>query len=110
MSTLRGQILFMMSLRVGQGEKGLVKPQKVTIQEIIADIGAILNKINIVLNDHEQRLQSIEELDLKAELETLRNRILAISDKKKQAEALQVFKSLCDLLGIADLEQDKPSV
>jgi hypothetical protein len=40
MSTLRGQILFMMSLRVGQGEKGLVKPQKVTVQEIIADIGA----------------------------------------------------------------------
>jgi hypothetical protein len=104
MSTLRGQILFMMSLRVGQGEKGLVKPQKVTVQEIIADIGAILNKINLVLNDHEQRLQLIEELDLKSELEQLKNRILSISDQKKQAEALQAFKNLCDTLGISDLD------
>jgi len=108
MSTLRGQILFMMSLRVGQGEKGLVKPQKVTLQEIIADIGAILNKINLVLNDHEQSLQLIEELALKSELELLKNRILAISDQKKQAEALQAFKNLCDHLGIADLEPSKP--
>jgi hypothetical protein len=107
MSTLRGQILFMMSLRVGQGEKGLVKPQKVTIQEIIADIGAILNKINFVLNNHEQRLQLIEELDLKLELELLRARILAISDQKKQTAALQALKNLCDKLGISDLESVK---
>jgi hypothetical protein len=59
----------------------LVKPQKVTVQEIIKDIGAILNKINLVLNDHEQRLQLIEELDLKSELELLKNRILSISDQ-----------------------------
>jgi hypothetical protein len=104
MSTLRAEILFMMSLIVGQGEKGLVKPQKVTVQEIIADIGAILNKINFVLNDHEQRLQLIEELDLKAELELLRNRILSISDQKKQTEALQKFKNLYDTLGISDLD------
>ncbi len=107
MSTLQGQILFMMSLRVGQGEKGLVKPKRVTVQEIIADIGAILNKINIVLNDHEQRLQLIEEMDLKIELELLRSRIIAISDTKKQAEALQAFKNLCDTLGISDLEAIK---
>lgn len=87
-----------------------LKTKKVSVQEIIADIGVILNKINFVLNDHEQRLQLIEELDLKAELELLRNRIMTISDQKKQAEALHVFKNLCDLLGIADLEQDKPSV
>ena len=73
MSTLRGQILFTVSLRVGQGEKGLVKPKRVTVQEIIIDIGAILNKINLVLNDHEQRLQLIEEMDLKIELELLRS-------------------------------------
>jgi acetylglutamate kinase len=82
----------------------LVKPQKVTVQEIIADIGAILNKINFVLDDHEQRLQLIEELDLKAELEMLKSRILSISDQKKQAEALQAFKNLCDALGILDLD------
>lgn len=104
MSTLQRQILFMMSLRVGQGENGLVKPQKVTVQEIIADIGAILNKINLVLNDHEQRLQLIEELDLKEELGLLRSKILAIPDKEKQAEALQAFNSLCDTLGISDLD------
>jgi hypothetical protein len=104
MSTLRGQILFMMSLRVGQGEKGLVKPKRVTVQEIIADIGAILNKINLVLNDHEQRLQLIEEMDLKIELELLGRRIAAISDSEKKMEALQAFKNLCDRLGIEDLE------
>lgn len=98
----------MMSLRVGQGEKGLVKPQKVTVQEIIADIGAILNKTNLVLNDHEQRIQLIEEMDLKIELELLRSRILSISDTKKQTKALQAFKNLCDHLGIADLEPSKP--
>ncbi|MCW3983630.1 MAG: hypothetical protein NWE96_06495 [Candidatus Bathyarchaeota archaeon] len=86
------------------------KPKKVTVQEIIADICTILNKINFVLNDHEQRLQLIEGLDLRAELELFKNRILAISDKKKQTEALLAFKSLCDLLGIADLEQEKHSV
>lgn len=81
-----------------------VTTKKVTIHEIIADIGAILNKINFVLNDHEQRLQLIEELDLKSELELLKNRVLSISDQKKQAEALQVFKNLCDTLGISDLD------
>jgi hypothetical protein len=104
MSTLRGQILFTVSLRVGQGEKGLVKPKRVTVQEIIADIGAILNKINFVLNDHEQRLQLIEEMDLKIELELLGRRIAAISGSKKKTEALQAFKNLCDTLGIRDLE------
>jgi hypothetical protein len=104
MSTLQGQILFMMSLRVGQGEKGLVKPKRVTVQEIIADIGTILNKINFVLNDHEQRLQLIEEMDLKIELELIRSRILAISDGDRQMKALQAFKNLCDTLGLTDLE------
>lgn len=85
----------------------MVKPQKVTVQEIIADIGTILNKINFVLNDHEQRLQLIEELDLKLELELLRSRILAIADQKKQTTALQALKNLCDKLGISDLESVK---
>ena len=104
MSTLRGQILFTVSLRVGQGEKGLVKQKKVTVQEIILYIGEILNKIPIVLNDHEQRLQLIEEVDLKIELELLGRRIAAISNPKKRTEALQAFKNLCDSLGILDLE------
>ncbi len=82
----------------------MVKPKRVTIQEIIADIGAILNKINFVLNDHEQRLQLIEEMDLKIELELLRSRIIAISDQEKQTEALRAFKDLCDSLGFPDLE------
>lgn len=92
----------MFSLRVGQGDKWL-KPKQVTIQEIIVDIGAILNKINVVLSDHEQRLQLIEEADLKIELELLKSRILAISDQKKQTEALQALKNLCDKLGFSDL-------
>jgi homoserine trans-succinylase len=96
-----------MSLQVSQGEKGLVKPNRVTAQDIIADIVAILNKINTVLSDHEQRLHLIEELDLKIELELLRSRILAISDQKKQTHALQVLKNLCDTLEIADLEAIK---
>jgi hypothetical protein len=82
-----------------------LKPKQVTIQEIIADIGAILNKINTVLSDHEQRLQLIEELDLKIELELLKSRILVISDQKKQAKALQALKNLCNAFGIPDLEQ-----
>lgn len=85
----------------------LVKPQKVTVQEIIADIGAILNKINFVLNDHELRLQLIEKLDLKIELDLLGRRITAISDQKKQTAALQAFKNLCDSLGISDLDSIK---
>jgi hypothetical protein len=81
-----------------------LKPKRVTVQEIIADIGAILNKINLVLNDHEQRLQLIEEMDLKIELDFLRSRILGISDQKKQTEALQALKNLCDTLGFLGLE------
>ncbi|NLD66286.1 MAG: hypothetical protein GX648_06915 [Crenarchaeota archaeon] len=92
----------MLSLRVGQGDKWL-NPKQVTIQEIITDIGAILNKINLVLSNHEQRLQLIEEADLKIELELLRSRILSISDQQKQADALQALKNLCDKLGFSDL-------
>ena len=82
----------------------MIKPKRVTVQEIIADIGDILNKINSVLSDHEQRLQLIEEIDLKIELELLGRRIAAISDQKKQIAALQAFKNLGDSLGIPDLE------
>jgi hypothetical protein len=81
-----------------------LKPKRVTVQEIIVDIGAILNKINVILSDHEQRLQLIEEADLKIELELLRSRILSISDEKKQAEALQALKNLCDTLGVLGIE------
>ncbi len=88
-------------------KKGLVKPQKVTVQEIIADIGAILNKINFVLNDHEQRLQLIEDMDLKIELELLGRRIAAISDPKKKTDASQAFKDLCNRLGFEDLESSE---
>jgi hypothetical protein len=73
----------------------LDKPKKVTVQEIILDIGEILNKIHIVLNDHEQRLQLIEEVDLKIELELLGRRIAAISIPEKKTEALETFKNLC---------------
>ena len=104
MSTLRGQIVFMMSLRVGQGDKGLIMSQKVIIAEIIIDLGGVIDKINLVLNYPEQRLQLIEELDLKIELDLLRHKITVISDLKKQTEALLAFKSLCDSLGILDLE------
>jgi hypothetical protein len=90
--------------RVGQGDKGLIKSQKATVQEIIVDFAAILNKINLVLNDHEQRLHLIEDLDLKIELDLLRRRITVISDSKKQTMALQAFKNLCGSLGISDLE------
>jgi hypothetical protein len=81
-----------------------LKPKRVTVQEIIADIGAILNKVNVVLSDHEQRLQFIEEADLKIELELLRSRILSISEEKKQAESLQALKKLCDTLGVLGIE------
>lgn len=82
----------------------LLKNKKVTVSEIIADIGAILNKINLVLSDHEQRLQLIEDMDLKIELELLGRRIAAVSDPQKKTDALQAFKNLCDRLGIEDLE------
>lgn len=81
----------------------MVKPKQVTVQEIIADIGSILRKISFVLNDHEKRLQTIEALDLKIELNLLRQSIAQFSDQKKQVEALQAFKNLCDSLG-PDLE------
>jgi len=82
----------------------LVKPNNASVQEIIADLGGILNNINAVLSDHEQRLQLIEVLNLKIELELLRSRILVISDKGKQTRALQTFTKLCDALAISDLE------
>lgn len=81
-----------------------MKNNKVTVQEIIADMGAILNKVGVALSDHEQRLQLIEEADLKLELELLGAKISAISDPKKQSEALLAFKNLCNSLGMQDLE------
>lgn len=81
-----------------------LKTNKVTVQEILTDIGAILNKINFALNDHEQRLLLIEEVDLKIELEVLARRITALSDRQKKKDALEKFKALCDTLGISDLE------
>jgi hypothetical protein len=68
----------------------LVQHRPVTVQEVIADVGSILNKVNFVLNDHEQRLQIVEAQDF------------------QQLKALQVFKSLCNSLGIYDMEQTQP--
>jgi hypothetical protein len=80
----------------------LLSTKKVTVQEIITDIGLILNKVNAVLTDHELRLHLIEEIDHKIELDLLHTRLLSISETKKQAP-LQAFKCLCDSLGIWDL-------
>ena len=82
----------------------MIESKRVTVQKIIADIGSILRKIRFVLNDHEKRLQMIEALDLKIELDLLRQRVAGVSDGKKQADALQAFKNLCDSLGLPDLE------
>jgi len=76
---------------------------KTSFPEIISEIREILKKVDTALNDHEQRLQLIEQVDLKIELELLHTRILSISDPKKPA-ALQAFKNLCDSLGFPDLE------
>ena len=83
----------------------MVKPNSATVQEIIADLATVIkNDITAVLSDHEQRLQLIEGLNLKIELELLRARILVITDQKKQTRALQAFTKLCDALSISDLE------
>ena len=82
----------------------LLDAKKVEVQEIIADFGGILSNINAVLSDHEQRLQLMEGLNLKIELELLRSRILMVTDKEKQTSALQTFTKLCDVLSISDLE------
>jgi hypothetical protein len=76
---------------------------KISIVEVVTDIGAVLKKVDLVLADHEERLKLIEEVDLKIELELLHTRIQAVADPKKQA-ALQAFKNLCASLGISDLE------
>jgi hypothetical protein len=62
-------MLYPLSLQVSQGEDCLANTKTVTIKEIALDITAmILDKINAVLKDHELRLQSIEDLNLKTEL------------------------------------------
>jgi hypothetical protein len=103
MSTFKRQMLYPLSLQVSQGEDCLAN-KSVTIKEIALDITAILDKINAVLKDHELRLQSIEDLKLKTELSLLKCKIFAIPDSEKQAEALQAFNNLCQLLAISDLE------
>jgi hypothetical protein len=46
----------------------------------------------------------IEGSALNVELKLLRQRITLISDRERQAEALQTFKELCNVLGISDME------
>jgi hypothetical protein len=86
----------------------MLQAKKVTMPEIIADISEVLTKIDLVLNDHEQRLQLIEQADLKIELELLASRIRTIADPKMQLEALKAFNNLCDALGITDIELPNP--
>jgi hypothetical protein len=80
----------------------LVKHEHVAVQEIIADIGIILRKISSALNDHEQRLQVIEALDLKMDFGSMK--VVRRSIENKQTEALHEFIVLCNSLGISDLE------
>jgi len=79
--------------------------QQYTIQQIGKDLSVIDKKIVSVLEDHELRLQALENVGLKGELLRLK-RVLEASDypAAKRDVALEVFAQLCDLLGITDLE------
>lgn len=64
----------------------MVESKHEIVQEIVADTGVILQKINSVVN------------------ELLGRMVEGISDEEKQAEALRTVEVLCNSLGISDLE------
>ena len=78
--------------------------KEAALKEIITDITNIIGKIGTVVSDHEQRLQLIEEADVKIELQLIAHRVQAISDKTKQTQSIQALNNLCEVFGISDLE------
>ena len=68
------------------------------IKEVASDIGAVLVKINGVLDDHERRIRFVEDLDLQVILEALKIRVRGVADRGKQTEAMAALKALCVLL------------
>lgn len=70
------------------------------------DLAKLIRKANDVLADHEQRLQDLERpLDLAEELKHLRNRVEGEKDPERRKAALFCLASLCEALGIENLEK-----
>ena len=73
------------------------------LKESDQNLAACLLDTLSILQDHEMRLQSLENPDLKTQLRQLRMRIDALDDARK-FNALAALDQVCDLLGFKDLE------
>ena len=77
---------------------------KYSVKAIGEDFLSISVNVVAALNDHEGRLQKLEKPSLKDALEQVLVAIGKIEDAEKSAAALEEFRKLCDILGVADLE------
>ncbi len=86
-------------------KQAIIKEKKnELVQDVITDIGKILNQTTGLLEDHEKRLQQLESTELRKDLKDLEGQINEIQDAEKKAQAIKAFKGMCELLGILDLE------
>jgi len=73
-------------------------------KEAFLKIGVCTQQLSEVTLQHEQRLQKLEEPDIKCELKDVQRYIVDLQDPQKKEAALAEFAALCNALGIEDLE------
>lgn len=78
--------------------------KKYSVKMLGKDFATIFTNIVEVLNDHENRLQAVENPSLKCALKTVFVAIGKIEDAEKSAAVLEEFRRVCNALGVVDLE------
>jgi hypothetical protein len=80
--------------------------QILALEQLIADIGPILGQLLEVLEEHENRLQLVEQKHpkLPVDLRRIVAEIGKIQDPVKKAAALSEFDLLCRAMGVDEEE------
>ena len=76
------------------------------LKEGLQKLGVCTDQLCDVVLQHEKRLQELEKpLDIKTELACVKAYLLGIQDPTKRNAALAELATLCNVLGIEDLEE-----
>lgn len=76
------------------------------LKENLEKLGVCVDQLCDVVLQHEKRLQELEKpLDIKTELACVKAYVLGIQDPAKRNATLAELVTLCNVLGIEDLEE-----
>ena len=75
-------------------------------KEILQKLGVSVDQLCDIVMQHEQRLSRLEGPgDLRCELNVLKRRVEALTDKSKREEGFEYLAQLCHVLGVEIVEE-----